>query len=94
MGSERGTIVAANWKMNGSKALIESTIKTLSAGTWCATTSVVIAPPAILIPLFQAALPADSRVTIAAQNIHEKPKGAFTGELSTELLKDVGVSWV
>jgi triosephosphate isomerase len=93
-GSDRGTIVAANWKMNGSRALIESTVKTLASGTWCPSTKVVVAPPATCIPLLQAALSSDARVIIAAQNIHQEPKGAYTGEISTELLLDIGVTWV
>lgn len=45
------------------------------------------------IPLSQTLLPADKHIGVAAQNCHEKASGAFTGETSAAMLKDLGVEW-
>ena len=62
----------------------------LSRSKWC---DVVLCVPAINIPnavrLFK-----NSRVAIAAQNVHFEEKGAFTGELSPAMLKEQGVKYV
>ena len=50
-------------------------------------------PPAILIAGF-AALARGTRVAIGAQDCHSEPAGAFTGDLSAEMLKDAGASAV
>lgn len=35
----------------------------------------------------------DSKAQVALQNIYERPSGAFTGELSTAMMKDLGINW-
>ncbi|KAL3897781.1 MAG: hypothetical protein SGCHY_003185 [Lobulomycetales sp.] len=85
--------IAANWKMNGNKALIDQMVDQLKDESWSSSTSVVLAPPAPYLALLQAKLPSTSKIIVCAQNIHAEPKGAFTGEVSTEILKDIGLSW-
>lgn len=51
----------------------------------------VLAPPALYVGAMQARLPAG--VQLAVQNIYDKPAGAYTGELSAPMLRDVGVAW-
>jgi triosephosphate isomerase len=55
------------------------------------TTEVVIAPPSLYLLLARQL--ADPSIAIAAQNVYDKPNGAFTGELSVEQLKDVKINW-
>jgi triosephosphate isomerase len=57
------------------------------------TTDLLVCPPATLIAGF-AALARGTRVAIGAQDCHAEPAGAFTGDLSAEMLKDAGASAV
>jgi hypothetical protein len=52
---------------------------------------VVIAPPAIYLSLAREHL--RDGLEVAAQNIYDKPSGAFTGEISADQLKDAGITW-
>lgn len=54
-------------------------------------TEVVIAPPAIYLALTREL--ADPSVAVSAQNVYDKPSGAFTGELSVEQLRDAKIDW-
>lgn len=55
-------------------------------------TEVVIAPPALYLLLAREHL--REGIEVAAQNVFDKPNGAFTGEISAEQLKDSGIWWV
>ena len=54
-------------------------------------TEVVLAPPALYLLLTREHL--DPKFEVAAQNIFDKPSGAFTGEISASQLKDSGITW-
>ena len=91
--SLRRPVIAGNWKMNNNpeqtKALIEA-MKPLVADADC---DVVICAPYIdLYAAMEAA--AGSNIKIGAENCHWAEKGAFTGEVSTEMLKAAGVPYV
>jgi triosephosphate isomerase (TIM) len=58
-----------------------------------AATDILVCPPATLVAEFAAAA-AGSPVRIGAQDCHAEPAGAFTGDLSAEMLKDAGASAV
>lgn len=53
---------------------------------------VVIAPSGIFLLLAREHL--RKEIEVAAQNVFDKPNGAFTGEISAEQLKDSGIVWV
>jgi len=90
----RKTIIAGNWKMNKTqsetRAFAEELKPLLGRPKWC---EVVLCVPAVNIPaalrLFK-----DTRVAIGAQNMHYEESGAYTGEVSAEMLKDLGVKYV
>ena len=90
----RKTIIAGNWKMNKTltetKAFAEELKPLLGKPKWC---EVVLCVPFVNIPgalrLFK-----DTRVAIGAQNVHYESNGAYTGEVSAEMLKDLGVKYV
>ena len=90
----RKTIIAGNWKMNKTlsetKVFAEELKPLLGKPKWC---EVVLCVPYVNIPaavrLFK-----DSRVSIGAENCHFESHGAFTGEVSPEMLKEVGVKYV
>lgn len=52
---------------------------------------VVIAPPSLYLLLTREHL--HNSMEVAAQNVFDKPNGAFTGEISVEQLKDLGITW-
>jgi Triosephosphate isomerase len=56
-----------------------------------AATELVIAPPSLYLLLVRQL--AASKIGVAAQNVYDKPNGAFTGELSVEQLKDAHIDW-
>lgn len=91
----RTKIVAGNWKMNldveASKKLaldISTDIQNLETNN----TRIIIAPTATnLYPVFnQPSM--DTRIELAAQNMHQAKNGAFTGEISAEMILSIGVT--
>ena len=89
----RRPVIAGNWKMNNTpeqtKALIDA-LKPLVADADC---DVVVCTPYIdLSAALDAA--AGSNIKVGAENCHWAAKGAFTGEVSAEMLKAIGVPYV
>ncbi|WP_439633781.1 triose-phosphate isomerase [Glycocaulis sp.] len=90
--SIRRPLIAGNWKMNGRVA----------DGTWAQRfrdsltangVDILVCPPATLLHLFQG-LFAGSPVALGAQDCSPEPDGAYTGEISAGMLKDLGCSHV
>uniref|UniRef100_A0A4D5R9B0 Triosephosphate isomerase n=1 Tax=Scolopendra viridis TaxID=118503 RepID=A0A4D5R9B0_SCOVI len=88
----RKFFVGGNWKMNGTKESIGEIRDFLKAGPLDPNTEVVCGVPAIYLEYSKQILP--SEVQLAAQNCYKVPKGAFTGEISPAMIKDIGVTWV
>ena len=90
----RKPIIAGNWKMNllqsEAVALVDG-LKPLIADV--ATVDVVVCPTFTALSATGAAV-AGSNVQMGAQNVYVKPSGAYTGEISPAMLKDVGCTWV
>ena len=90
----RKTIIAGNWKMNKTlsetRAFAEELKPLIGKPKWC---EVVLCVPAVnlqaAVRLFK-----ESRVAIGAETCHYESHGAFTGEVSPEMLKDIGVKYV
>lgn len=93
MASARKFFAGGNWKMNGTKAEIDAIIAFLTEGPLNSNVDVVVGVPAIYLDYVQSRLP-KGKVHAAAQNCYKVGKGAFTGETSPEMIKDVGCSWV
>lgn len=86
-------LIAGNWKMNGTSAsLAEIEAVCGMVSTKPPACDVLICPPATLIA--QAAHQARGRIAIGGQNCHSEISGAFTGDVSAEMLKDAGASAV
>lgn len=87
-------LVAGNWKMNGlraSRGELEKIIQGATANpTAC---DLMICPPATLLESFASAA-RGSMLAIGGQDCHAEPSGAFTGDISAEMLKDAGASAV
>jgi triosephosphate isomerase (TIM) len=89
----RRPLVAGNWKMNGLKACAVELEKIIAGAGGVRNADVLVCPPATLIAHF-AALARGSGVGIGGQDCHAEPAGAFTGDISAEMLKDAGASAV
>ena len=88
----RAKLIAANWKMNGSFALIDAMQKVLSPLLEETTCEIVICPPDVLLSSLNNTVKG-SRIVVGAQNVHSETSGAFTGETSAPLLQECGVQW-
>lgn len=66
-------------------------MKNLNAAKLDDTTEVVISPPALYLTLTREL--ANPKIGVAAQNVYDKPNGAFTGEISVEQLRDTKINW-
>lgn len=88
----RKPYVAGNWKMNlnrqQSQELAQQTAKHNYQDM-----EVGVAPPAVYIPSVLEAVKGGN-IRVAAQNCHEKESGAFTGEISASMVKDIGCDTV
>jgi triosephosphate isomerase len=102
----RKKMIAGNWKMNNNRAEtanfigeLETWLKSDPAGKRAASAvsdgkiEIVIAPPFTSIESARSARTTDI-VQIAAQNVHNKQKGAFTGEISLPMLEEAGCKYV
>ncbi|MEZ4224689.1 MAG: triose-phosphate isomerase [Polyangiaceae bacterium] len=91
---KRRPLIAGNWKMyKGGAQGVALARDVVNACGDLAATDVVIAPPFTALAAVAHEL-SGSRVGLAAQNLHPKPEGAFTGEVSAPMLKEAGCGWV
>ena len=90
----RKTIIAGNWKMNmtasETKKFAEELKKIMPRAKWCET---VLCVPSCNISAANKAFK-DLRISVGAENVYYEPKGAYTGEVSADMLKDLGVKYV
>jgi triosephosphate isomerase len=94
MAPARRPLVAGNWKMNGLKRSTIEIEKLVAASVALSRNlDLMVCPPATLVAHF-AALANDSPVLIGGQDCHTEPAGAYTGDLSAEMLADAGASAV
>ncbi len=91
----RTKIVAGNWKMNKTVAeaasLVEKLQKQLATFSGC---EVVLCPPFTALASVNKLLESTPRIQLGAQNLHPAPRGAFTGEISASMLREVGCQFV
>ncbi len=89
----RRKIIAGNWKMNMTPSQAVALIETLKPLVKKDDVDVVFCVPAIdIIPAIEAAK--DTNIQIGAENMYFEEKGAYTGEISPEMLVDAGVKYV
>lgn len=89
-------LVAGNWKMNGLEAQLAEAVSVrdaLAAGAADPGTDVMICPPVTLLAALAKAA-AGSKLQVGAQDCHWEVSGAFTGDISAEMLKDAGATAV
>ncbi len=88
----RISFVAGNWKMNTSRAAAIDLAKSITAGAPSAGVQIGVAPPFVYLDAVGAAL-SGGRVMLGAQDAWYASNGAYTGEISLEMLKDLGVKF-
>jgi triosephosphate isomerase len=89
----RQTLVAGNWKLNGSLESVKELISGIKAGAGdVGNTQVAVCPPFVYIPLVSELL-AGSAIAWGSQDISDQDSGAFTGEVSGPMLNDFGCGY-
>jgi triosephosphate isomerase (TIM) len=95
MANDVPPLIAGNWKMNGTReslgevGLMRDAVAKGGAGR----AEVVICPPATLL-MAAAEICEGSPLKFGGQDCHAEPFGAFTGDISAEMLKDAGATYV
>ena len=89
----RKTIVAGNWKMNASKESVNKLVMGILSGMSNVSSEVVICAPFPYLSQVEALI-THSQVRLGAQNLNTNMSGAFTGEVSADMIKDFGVQHV
>lgn len=93
MAKSRGILIAGNWKMNLGPQETEAFFSSLINLSLPSSLQAWVIPPALsLTTALAAAKKAPFPVSIGAQNVHWEKKGAFTGEISGPMVKEIGVS--
>jgi triosephosphate isomerase len=90
----RRQLVAGNWKMNGSRASVDTLLRGVVAEvSELQSAEVLVCAPYVYLPMVQAQL-GDTNVRWGAQNVSEHSHGAYTGEVAAGMLLDFGCSHV
>ncbi|KAG9454685.1 hypothetical protein H6P81_007589 [Aristolochia fimbriata] len=90
----RKFFVGGNWKCNGTTEEVKKIVSTLNESEVPSedVVEVVVSPPFVFLTLVKSLLRSD--VQVAAQNCWVRKGGAFTGEVSAEMLVNLGIPWV
>ena len=95
MTSNHRNIVVGNWKMNGSLEQASTLVGQMVAGTSnIHSTDIVVCPPNIYLQHVSQLLDSTKNVKLGAQNLSEHANGAYTGEVSSSMLREVGCEYV
>ena len=89
----RKTIIAGNWKMNASKDSVKSLIGGILSGMEGVNSEVLVCVPFPYLSQVELLIEG-SNLKLGAQNININPSGAFTGEISADMIKDFGAKHV
>ncbi|WP_297527846.1 triose-phosphate isomerase [Thiohalobacter sp.] len=89
----RQPLVAGNWKMNGTRETIQMLVDGIKAGLGeVAKAEIAVCPPYVYIPMVVDML-AGTHVAVGGQDVSDQESGAYTGEVSGAMLRDVGASY-
>ena len=90
----RITLIVGNWKMNKTASEAVRFVRELtSALPKDPAVEIVLAPPFTALESVRTALAAASHIALGAQNLHWEQQGAFTGEISGPMLRDLGCTY-
>lgn len=89
----RKPIIAGNWKLNGDLILANDLVNHILDQDHFEDREIVLCPPFVYISKV-VNLVCKSKIKVGAQDVYWKQNGAFTGEVSAAMLKDIGASYV
>ncbi len=89
----RQIIVAGNWKMNASKETTNTLITGILAGMSEVSAKVIVCVPSPYLSQVESLI-THSQLNLGAQNLNTATSGAFTGEISADMIKDFGATYV
>jgi len=89
----RKTIVAGNWKMNASKESVNTLIEGILSGMNEASSEVIVCAPFPYLSQVESLIQGSS-LMLGAQNLNVNSAGAYTGEVSADMIKDFGAQHV
>ncbi len=90
----RRALVAGNWKMNGSLASIQDLVGGIKAGMdGVSHAEVAVCPPFVYLPHVQGLIEGTA-IALGAQDICDQDSGAYTGEISGPMLREMGCRYV
>jgi triosephosphate isomerase (TIM) len=88
----RQSLVVGNWKMNGTSASAAALTRGIIAGLGNNSAEIAVCVPYVYLPGV-AELVKDSKLALGSQNVADKSSGAYTGEVSAAMLKEVGCKY-
>lgn len=90
----RTPLIAGNWKMNTLAASARELAQAVAAkAAECQGAELLVCPPSVYLSVVRDAI-GSAPVALGAQNVYHEANGAFTGEISTAMLTDLGVKYV
>ena len=89
----RKTIVAGNWKMNASKESVNTLIEGILSGMNETSSEVIVCAPFPYLSQVESLIQGSS-LMLGAQNLNVNSAGAYTGEVSADMIKDFGAQYV
>ncbi|BBM83560.1 triose-phosphate isomerase [Candidatus Uabimicrobium amorphum] len=95
----RRIFIAGNWKMNTSSTEAQQLIEAIYAQTNDHEMDIAVCPPTVYLSAVSSYIKSNEQrknlqIKLGAQNMHWEDKGAFTGEVSGQMLQDVGCTYV
>lgn len=91
--SMKKKLIAGNWKMNGSLASNEALVTQLRAGADGVTCDAALCVPSVYLAQVAGLLGAQTLFALGAQDVSQHENGAYTGDVSAAMLKDLGVRY-
>jgi triosephosphate isomerase len=89
----RQSLVVGNWKMNGTRVSAELLAKDIIAGLGSNNAGIAVCVPYVYLASI-GELVKNTRLALGAQNVADKPSGAFTGEISAAMLSELDCKYV
>lgn len=93
----RKPLIAGNWKMNntiGEAVVLAQEISNEFEPDWAETVDVAVCPPFVDLKPVKTVFEFDrTKIAVGAQNVYWEPSGAYTGEISVAMLKEIGCGY-
>lgn len=93
----RKPLIAGNWKMNntiGEAVVLSQEISNEFESDWADKVDVAVCPPYVDLKPVKTVFEFDkTKIAVGAQNVYWEPKGAFTGEISVPMIKEIGCKY-